>query len=344
MKLKKYNLFGIIFLGILILMSTSSLVSASDDDNDGVDDEFEELHKRDISIEFESNQIQIESSMRNGAQKDEIQLKIVFESEGLSIEISYESEMSSENSTEFEIEFEVTFRKLIEFVDLDDDRIFNPSVDDIIQEVPLDSFQPVVYTPINISDDTSLHYFIVNTTDGVFAAHIYLVEEFEIVNGTFIKPTQMKIDIEITDFDYINSSSQLALYTKLESEVEYEDDEHTENEEDGYATDEKGVIASNNDYAGFFTWTENASIDGVSKEVLGSPIQVDDDDENEQKLYLNYPRGNHIYHDPVMGVMVFPEASVELPILVIISIVSSVGIGGAILIVVLRRRRNIELI
>ena len=37
MKLKKYNLFGIIFLGILILMSASCLVSAiSDDDDDGV--------------------------------------------------------------------------------------------------------------------------------------------------------------------------------------------------------------------------------------------------------------------------------------------------------------------
>jgi len=342
MKLKKYSLFGILFLGILILTNASILVFASDDDDDGIDDEFEELHKRDIDIEFEPNQIQIESSMRNGAQKDEIQLQITFDSDGLGIEISYESEISSENATEFEIEFEVTFQELIEFVDLDDDGIYSPLIDDTIQEVPLDSFQPVVYTPLNISGNTMLHYFIVNTTDGVFAAHIYLVEEFDIINGTFIKPTQMKIDIEITDFNYINSSSQLALYTKLESEVEYEEDEHTENEEEGYASDEKGVIASNNDYAGFFTWTENATIDGISKEVLGSPIQVDDDDENEQKIYLNYPRGNHIYHDPVMGVMVFPEAPVELPILIIISIVSSVGIGGVILILVLRRRRIFE--
>jgi len=341
MKLNKYNLIGIALLGILILTSSSSLVAASDDDGDGIDDDFEESNKRDISVEFEPNQIQIESSMRNGAQKDEIQLKITYESEGLSIEISYESELSSENSTEFEIEFEVTFRKLIEFVDVDDDEIYSPLVDDTVQEVLLDSFQPVIYNPLNLSGDTMLHYFIVNTTDGVFAAHIYLVEEFDIVNGTFIKPTQTKIDIEITGFNYINSSSQLALYTKLESEVEYDDDEHTENEEDGYASDEKGVIASNNDYAGFFTWTENATIDGVSKKVLGSPIQVDDDDENEQKIYLNYPRGNHIYHDPVMGVMVLPTTSLDIPIIVIVSIISSVGIGGVLLVILLRRRRNI---
>jgi len=342
MKLKKYNLFGMLFLGILILTSASILVSAIDDDDDGINDEFEELHKRDIDIEFVSNQVQIESSLRSGNQIDEIQLAITYDSEGLSIEISYDSEMTSENSTEFEIEFGVIFRELIEFVDVDDDGIYNPSIDDTVQEVPLDSFQPVIYTPLNISDDTMLHYFIFNTTSGVFTAHVYLVEEFDIVNGTFIKPTQTKIDIEITDFNYINASSQLALCTKLESEVEYEDDENTENEEDGHASDEKGVITSNNDYAGFFTWTENATIDGVSMEVLASPIQVDDDDVDEQKMYLNYPRGNHIYHDPVMGVMVIPKTSEIIPIIVIVSILSSIGIGGVILILILRRRRNFE--
>jgi len=342
MKLNKYNLFGIFLLGVLILTSTSSLVAATDDDDDGIDDDFEESHKRDIEIQFEPNEIQIESTLRNGAQKDQIKLKIRYESEGLSIEIGYETEISSDNTTELELEFEVTFRKLVEFVDLDDNGIYNPSIDTTVQEFLLNSFQPVVYTPSNLSDDTMLHYFVVNTTDGVFAAHIYLVEEFDIVNGTFIKPTQTKIDIEITDFNYIHGSSQLALYTKLESEAEYEVDEFTENEEDGHSSDEKGVIAANIDYAGFFTWTENATIDGISKEVLGSPIEVDDDDVNEQKMYLNYPRGNHIYHDPIMGVMALPIASLDITIIVVVSVVAIIGFGSVILVLVLRRRRRVE--
>jgi hypothetical protein len=69
---------------------------------------------------------------------------------------------------------------------------------------------------------------------------------------------------------------------------------------------------------------------------------VDDDDVDEQKMYLNYPRGNHIYHDPVMGVMIIPKTSEILPIIVVVSILSSVGIGGVILILVLRRRRNFK--
>ena len=341
MKLNKYNLFGILLLGVLLLTSTSTLVGASDDDDDGIDDDFEDSHKRSVEIQFEPNEIQIESTLRNGAQKDEIKLKIRYESEGLSIEIGYETEVSTENSTELELEFEVTFKELVEFVDMDADGIYNPSVDTTIQEIALNSFQPAIYTPSNISGDTTLHYFIVNTTDGVFTAHIYLVEEFDIVNGTFIKPTQTKIDIEITDFKYLDGSSQLALYTKLESEAEYETDEHTENEEDGHSSDENSVVAKNIDFAGFFAWAENASIDGVSMEVLGGPLEVDDDDMNEQKMYLNYPRGNHIYHDPIMGVMSIPAASSDLPMIILVSVVASVAIVGLVLVVVLRRRRNV---
>jgi hypothetical protein len=342
MKLRKYNMIGLLFLGILIITSASSLVSATDDDDDGVDDDFEESHKRNVEIQFEPGEIQIESTLRNGARQDQIKLKIRNESEGISIEFGYEYDLSTENTTEVEIEFEVTFRKLIEFVDMDDDGIYNPSVDTTIQEVLLNNFQPVVYTPLTISGDTELHYFIVNTTDGVFAAHIYLAEEFDIINGTFIKPTQTKIDIEITDFNYIDGSSQLALYTKLESEIEYEEDEHTENEDEGKATDEKEVIVSTTDFAGFFSWAENATVDGISKGVVASAIQVDDDDVNEQKMYLNYPRGNHIYHDPVMGIMTIPTVAMDITIIIVVSIISIIGIGGAVLIVVLKRRRSIE--
>lgn len=342
MKLKKYNLIGMIFLGILLLTSASSLVSASDDDDDGVDDEFEELNKRNISIEIEPHQVQVESTLRNGEQKDEFQLKIEFEDKGLSIKFSYETDVNELNSTEVELEFKVSFRKLIEFEDLNNNGIYDPTADNKIQELNLSSFQPIEYTNFTINVDTLVHYLIVNTTDGVFAAHIYLVEEFDFVNGTFIKPTQTKIDIEIKDFNYIHGSSQLALYIKLESEIEYENDEHTENEEEGHATQEKEVVISTSRYAGFFSWAENALVDGVSKPVLASDIEVDDDDDNEQKMYLNYPHGNHIYHDPIMGIMTVPTANMDIPMIIVISIISMLGICGAILVVVLRRRRNIK--
>jgi len=328
-----------ILIGISLLSLNFNFAVASDDDDVGVDDDFEDLNKRDISIEIEASQIQIESSLRSGDRIDEIQLKIIMDSEGLSIEVSYESEIGS---SELELEFGIIFRKLVEFVDIDNNSIYDPIIDDTIKEVLLDSFQPAIYTPINISGDTMLHYFIVNTTDGVFAAHIYFSEEFHIVNDTLITPMQSKIDIEISNFSYINSSSQLALYTSLESENEYAKIEDTEDEMREYATNENGLISDMNNFTGIFTWKNNATIDGISRAVLTSDLDVDDYDGDEQKVYLTYPRGTHIYHDPKVGIAGIYQIKniIDNPLFLIIlmAIISSLSISVGYTIIHYRER------
>ncbi|MFX0047124.1 MAG: hypothetical protein ACFE8G_03045, partial [Candidatus Hermodarchaeota archaeon] len=50
------------------------------------------------------------------------------------------------------------------------------------------------------------------------------------------------------------------------------------------------------------TWKTNASIDGISREISKSRIDIDEYDANEQKIYLIYSRGTHIYHDPKVGI------------------------------------------
>lgn len=99
-----------------------------------------------------------------------------------------------------------------------------------------------------------------------------------------VTPTEAKIDIEIKNFNYINNSSQIALYTKLKSDKEYEEEDETEDEENEYAEDEKEVKTTSNGYTGIFTWAEKAEVDGVSKEVLTSDIE--EDDEKYEKIYL----------------------------------------------------------
>jgi hypothetical protein len=190
--------------------------------------------------------------------------------------------------------------------------------------------------------DTTLHYIIFTTSDDVFTAHIYFVEEFDIINGTLITPSETKIDIEINNYNYLNGSSQLALYTKLESEVEYEMEEETEDEELGYAEDESSTYTMINSHVGFFSWKENATIDGVSKGVLVSQIEDDDIEPNEEKIYLNYPKGINIYHDPKVGIAgLFSSASTttipgygNLAIL----IASILGITGTIYLI--KKKRN----
>ncbi len=357
--MKKYNLLGIFLLGFLLMSASFGLVAADDDDDDGIDDDFEEENERDIEINFSDNEVKIESYLTDGNTINEIEFKVKYDAEGLSIEVSYEAEfeaedpliaatsesdIESEESTEYELEFEVKFRELIEFVDVDRNGMYNESIDDNIQNVTLNSFQPIVYTPI-ISTDTTLHYLIVNTTDGVFAAHIFFVEEFTLVDTTLITPTQTKIDIEINNFKFIESDSQLALYVKLESDIDFKGDPTTEDEENGYVTDEDGVVMNSNGYSGIFSWNETALVWNETAlvwdemPVLSNALDVDDDDEIEQKLLLNYPRGNHIIHDPKVGISLARSSSSILPIVLTGTAVSIILIG--IVVVVLIRKRRI---
>jgi hypothetical protein len=185
-----------------------------------------------------------------------------------------------------------------------------------------------------IDNSKYMHYIRFDTKDGIFSAHIYVAEEFTIINGSLITPNQVKINIEINNFTYLNNNSQLALYAKLESELEFDDDEETEDEEEGFATNERGVITTINQYTGFFTWQEHARIDGTSQQVSISSIEDDDHDEDEQKIYINYLRGNLIFHDPKIGIeglWITDPVSPPFPFVMVIMLVLIIGaIGGSV--------------
>ena len=227
---KKYYILSLFLFSLLFFNSIIGFSIASDDDGDGVDDDFEEKNKRNIEIEFEEDKIEIESILRNGDTVDEIEFVLKNNTEGFHVEVSYESEYDSESESEFELEFGIVFRKIIEYVDLDSDGIYNELSDQVIQEIALDSFQNVIYIVSNISSDCASHCFIVNTTDGIFTAILHISEEFDLINETLITPTEAKIDIEINNFNYNDDNSQLALYVKLTSEIDYEKEDDTPDE------------------------------------------------------------------------------------------------------------------
>ena len=326
-----------------------------DEDKDGVDDDYEEENKRYVEIWFGDNVVEMSSIKRTDDKKDIMDLRIGYKEYGLSIAVSFRTltkvnitdceekvkdkeEGESEKETahgdgceewihELKLRFEVKFQALVEFVDLNDNGVFDYENDTCIEDYGINSFQPIIYTPINISDDSVLHYFLINTTDGVFAAHIYFPEEFVSVNGNLVAPTQIKIDIEITNYDYIEDNSQLALYTKLFSEDYYEEKEETEDEKDGNAVNEKEVFTNNEGYTGIFSWKETAMIDGIEMPVLTNELELECEEDKIQRLLFNYPRGNHIYHDPKIGI-VFEEISAsEFPMIIIGPIAGVVGLG-----------------
>ncbi|UCC19472.1 MAG: hypothetical protein JSV62_15445 [Promethearchaeota archaeon] len=303
METKKYKLIGFFVLGFLIFSSATNVAIASDDDLDGIDDDFESSKTRTLNINFEEDKIEIESILRSNLSKNKIEFEIRNNTNGLEVGVEFTPNYDPlTNSSEIELEFEINFQEIVEYVDVNQNNIFEEGIDTEVQTVQLDAFQSTQYSIISISPETDLHYFIVKTIDGIFIAHIYISEEFEIVNNTLITPSETKIAIEINNFVYNNPNSRLALYIKLESEIDYEEKETTEDEALEYAQNEKGIYTTNHSHIGFFSWEENATIDSISKEVFTSAIETDDSEPNEQKTYLNYPNGTLIYHDPKIGI------------------------------------------
>jgi hypothetical protein len=311
----------------IIFTINANIVFASDEDDDDIDDEYEELNIRDVEVSIGENETEIESILRNGDQLDEIEVSVKYDLEGVEVEVGYESDYDS--GSEFEVEFGASFRKLIEYVDLNGNGIYNPLIDNLIQEVELVSFQNITYIEEQISLQTSLHHLIVNSSDGIFTLHIYMPEEFHVLNNTLITPTKPKIDIEILNFNFLNSSSKIAIDIRLESSTSYEEYETTEDEEKGYAYDEKALSTTDNNFKGIFSWSENATIDGMLSEVISSNLEYDDNSSEDQRIYLNYDQGAHILHDPKLGIEGIFRSSVlsSFPWNVVIIVLATVAIS-----------------
>ncbi|MFW9971320.1 MAG: hypothetical protein ACFFDF_14095 [Candidatus Odinarchaeota archaeon] len=308
-----------------------TIVIASDNDFDGIDDEYEKLNKRDIQINFSDGTFDLSSILRTGIVRDKIEYYIKYDNDGINIELQYMSNYEEQNN--IELNFSISFRKLIEFVDMDANGIYNDSIDQTLQVVEINDFSQINYSQILLSPNTKLHHVKLGTKDGVFTTHFYFSEEFTTVNNSLITPSESKIDIEINNFNYTNPSSQLALYVNLESDSDYNKEEETEDESLGFAYNESSVFTSNMSRIGFLSWKKSAIVDGNESEILVSPIEVDDDNVSEQKLYVNYPRGQEISHDPKLGVQgilkLIPLPPFPFVLTVIILILAAISISIA---------------
>lgn len=333
-------------LGFTLVLGAQNefLQVENDSDDDGIEDEVEDEDERDVGLELELNKITIESTLRNGNQKDEISIEVKYgEDDGIEVDFGYEIEFEENNTeTEKEMEFSVKFKNLIEYIDNNNNGIYEKLIDDKLQTYILNDTSLLDYDNSTLSSGNKVIYLKVGTNDGIFTLHIYLSEEYTLVNQSFIAPNQMKIDIEINGFNYLNNNSRLALYTRLDSQYEYEEYEDSENEEKGYIDDdeEKTVRTINSGYVGEFIWKKYAEVDGINKSVLTSNIETDDELESEQKFYLNYAHGDYIYHDPTMSIYTTSISKGIGSFLILGVLIASISMIGLIIVGIFIRSRK----
>ena len=274
--------------------NTDEVNDDDDDDDDGVSDDDEDRNRREVEVFVTPTNVEIESKLESGGTEDSFKIEVSTSLDGVEFKVEFETENST---VETEREFEVEFEEIVEFIDDNGNGIYDKETDTDVQTMELSSFKPIVYSVENTADGP-IHILEVNTTDDVFSAMVFAAGEFADINGTVIAPTQVKIDVIIQGFDYQENDSQLALEVKLEASMETSYQEVTEDEEDGRADDEVAVDVIMDEITGFFSWMESAEVDGVSYPVNSSIVETS---AIEQKIYLNYVRGDIIIHDPKIG-------------------------------------------
>ncbi len=141
-------------LGFL-LVSSIGLVTADtgdddhDEDHDEVDDQFEHEEERQIEIEVESDKVEITSKSKNKDVENKFEIEINF-ADYVEVKVGFSKEVEYyENGTEFEeeseFEFSVKFKEIVEYIDLNNNSIFD-SGDDEVQVYEFDSFKPIEYS------------------------------------------------------------------------------------------------------------------------------------------------------------------------------------------------------
>lgn len=290
-----------VILGMLLFLLVSSVVNVkastttddeSETDTSGEDDD--DSNDREVTINATPTYVEIDSELESGGVEDSFQIAVEVGPNGAEFKVEFETESGT---SETEREFEVQFDELIEFIDVNDNGVYDDSIDDDVQTLELVSFDPIVYTVENTTDGP-VHIIDVLTTDGIFGARVYAVGDFTMINGNVIAPTQVKIDVFIRNFNFTQVDTLLALKVELSTELETSFDDSTEDEVDGRAIDEAEMDVLLTDVTGFFSWKETAVIDGVTHLVNSS---IDEVTATEQDIYLSYPQGNEIVHDPKIG-------------------------------------------
>jgi len=265
-----------------------------DDDDDGVSDDEEDRNRRQVEVYATPTYVEIKSELESGGTEDSFTIEVSTSLDGVEFKVEFETENST---TETEREFEVEFEGIVEYIDDNGNGLYDKESDTEVQTLDLSSFNPIAYS-VESHPDGEIHVLNVTTTDGVFGALVYATGEFAEINGSVIAPTQVKIDVIIQGFDYLENDSQLALEVKLEASMETSYEDVTEDEEDGRATEEAEVDVIMDEISGFFSWKENAEIDGITYPVNASIVEVSP---TQEKIYLNYVRGDVIIHDPKVG-------------------------------------------
>lgn len=300
-----------------------------DDDEDDERDEFEE--RREVKASSDGSTALFELERESSASEDEI--KIEYEAQEGQLKLEFKREA---DSTESEMEYKVDLERVVEYEDADGNDLYDQGTDSVASEYAIDEDMTWNVGPVeDVAADDRTGKTVTATgsfddANGTMRVTLYAYGDFAQVNGTEVRPSEVKIDFAWSEYPWEGNDTRLALDLETEAETE------SEVEEAGNA-----VNATAGDVSAYFEWAETATVDGTSTDVTSQVLEMESESETEtdedgtetetsleRDLQLNYERGDEIVHDPVLGVQSAGTSTNEAPGLGLAAVVVASVVAG----------------
>ncbi len=216
--------------------------------------------------------------------------------------------MPSNNLSNIRLTFQIILKKIVEFSDLNNNKRYDYS-DGVAStyNFNMQNFTNITYSNETLSSGENIMQMATKTTDGLFTIDMFISDNFTSFNNHLISPSEMKIDFTIENYPYMENNTKLALLVEIITDHHISIEADSFDEKSGFASNETAVNISSINHSGFFSWLNNAIIDGSNKSVQASVFEEKNPGINELErvtyIAISYPRGTTIIHDPKIGVV-----------------------------------------
>ncbi len=279
------------------LFVASSVAVATDSDGDGISDDVETYTARNMVAHDTGESFFIRSRSIGAAQDDVFELSY----SGGEFSLSYAPAPSAQETVWYRIEF----KRLQEYAPEDGGGLRETGT-------PVDlNPENATVTRSNattIDGEPQVRFTVTYAANppGLFTVTVGASERFAKMDGGLISPVEAKVDLGVHGWSWSPEATVLGLEVDMYADgatVPVVDD-HTGDEEHGWASGEREVNVTRAGDTAFFSWADAARVDGVSRPVQATPLERSGEGYDLTLLYER-PAGaasSTIVHDPKMGV------------------------------------------
>jgi hypothetical protein len=254
-----------------------------------------------------SNYTRIRSQCQENTSKEAFEIFFTIDT-APTLQLSY---IPTVNATSGQRQFSLIVEQLVEYHDKNSNGKYDQN-EDILSSLNMSNitFTNITYTNSTASDGKTVTRIETHTPDSIFSIDIYFVNERTLYLNSTLTSKEIKIDFKITNYPFMNQTSQLALITQVKTPFMINPEQTTYDEQQGFAAQESGLNISSANHSSFFTWANEVIVDNTSY-----PVNVTVLSETQQtfmgnteeiststQVIFSYPHGKSIIHDPKIGI------------------------------------------